>query len=237
MQTTRPVTKPSKQRKMLYNAPAHIRHRLFSAPLAKELRDSQGINSLPVRSGDTVRIMRGDHKGFEGKVSRIEMSRYRIFIEGLTREKVDGTTVFVAVHPSKVALTKLNLDDKWRKKVVERKKGRAKPEEIAPEKPVKKRRAKKLPKAEEIKAAPVEEEVAPPKKTEETEPAEVKPAEEKPVAAEKPKQPQKRAPKAPRKPKTEKAKEKPETTESKKPKTSRRKTRAKAAKPETEGGT
>jgi large subunit ribosomal protein L24 len=80
------------------------------------------MRTLPVRSGDTVRIMRGDHKGFEGKITRIDRGIFRIYVEGLTREKVDGTTIFVPVHPSKVMVTNLNLDDKWRKKILERKK-------------------------------------------------------------------------------------------------------------------
>jgi len=122
MQATKPVKKPRKQRKHLYNAPAHLRHKFMAAPLSQELISSKGAKALPVRKGDTVRIMRGDHKGFEGKVSRIDLKRYRIFIEGLTREKVDGTNIFVSVHPSKVMIRNLKLDDKWRKGIVERKK-------------------------------------------------------------------------------------------------------------------
>jgi len=117
--------KPSKQRKRLYAAPLHKRHKLFSAPLSPELKKSHNVNAVPVRAGDTVRIMRGDHKGFEGKVTRVDRKKYRVFIEGVTREKVDGTTIFVPLHPSKVIITGLNLDDKWRKKILERKgKGR-----------------------------------------------------------------------------------------------------------------
>jgi large subunit ribosomal protein L24 len=122
MQATKPVKKPGKQRKRMYNAPAHLRHKLMAAPLSAELISSKGAKSLPVRKGDSVRIMRGDHKGFEGKVSRVDLKRYRIFIEGLTREKVDGTNIFVSVHPSKVTIKNLKLDDKWRKEIVERKK-------------------------------------------------------------------------------------------------------------------
>ena len=117
-----PVTKPGKQRKMLYNAPHHIRHKLMCAPLSPDLISSKGAKTLPVHKGDTIQIVRGDNKGFEGKISRVDLKRYRIFIEGLTREKVDGTNVFISVHPSKVVLKKLNLDDRWRKAVVERKK-------------------------------------------------------------------------------------------------------------------
>lgn len=114
---------PKKQRKRLYQAADHVRYKLFAAPLSPELVASQGVKTLSVRSGDTVRIMRGDHKGFEGKITLVDRKKYFVYLEGLTREKVDGTAVFVPVHPSKVTITRLNLDDEWRKKIVARKKG------------------------------------------------------------------------------------------------------------------
>ena len=131
------TTKPTKQRKMLYQAPAHIRHKIFAAHLSPELRASQGVKTLPVRSGDSVRIMRGDHKGFEGKITRVNKKDYRVYVEGLTREKVDGTTIFVPIHPSKIMITRLNLDDKWRKKILERKKAAGKKIEEVVKKPAK----------------------------------------------------------------------------------------------------
>jgi len=188
MQVIKPVTKPSKQRKMLYQAPDHIRHKLFAAPLSPELRASHGVKALPVRSGDTVRVMRGDHKGFEGKITRIIRKKYRIYVEGLTREKVDGSTIFVPVHPSKVMITHLNLDDKWRKKIFERKKEARKKVEEVVEKPPKeivelkeeaieekaaveekpkrrKRKPAKKPKAERVKEKAEKEEKPKTKKT------------------------------------------------------------------------
>lgn len=122
MRLLEPVTKPARQRKMMFQADAHARRRFFTAALSKELRNSQRINGLSVRRGDTVRVMRGDHKGFEGKVSRVDTRKYKVYVEGLTREKVDGTAIPVSVHPSKIMITNLNLDDKWRKKIVERRK-------------------------------------------------------------------------------------------------------------------
>jgi len=135
MQAVKPVTKPTKQRRMLYRAPDHIRYKLFAAPLSPELARANGVKALPVRSGDTVRIMRGDRKGFEGKITSIDRKKFKIYVEGLTREKVDGTTIFAPVHPSKVMITRLNLDDKWRKKILERKKGARKIVEEVAEKP------------------------------------------------------------------------------------------------------
>lgn len=135
MQAARPLTKPAKQRKMVYQAPDHIRHRLLAAHLSAELRASHGLKSLPVRSGDTVHVMRGDHKGVEGKITRVDLAEYRIFVEGLTREKVDGTTISVPIHPSKVIVTRLNLDDKWRKEILDSRKERRKRMEKVAEKP------------------------------------------------------------------------------------------------------
>jgi large subunit ribosomal protein L24 len=144
---------PRKQRKRLFQAPLHIRYKQFSAPLSPELRASHNVRSIPVRVGDTVRIMRGDRKGFEGKVTGVDRQKYRIFVEGITREKVDGSTIPVPIHPSKVMITHLNLDDKWRKKILERKtkkKPEEKPAEAEP-KPTK-RKAKRKRKTGKTKA-------------------------------------------------------------------------------------
>ncbi|MBX5326560.1 MAG: 50S ribosomal protein L24 [Candidatus Bathyarchaeia archaeon] len=138
------VTKPRLQRKWLFQAPAHVRYKHFSAPLSPELKKSHKTNAVPVRVGDTVRIMRGERKGIEGKVSSVDRKNYRIFIEGVTREKVDGTAVPVPIHPSKVMLIKLNLDDKWRNEILKRKGAKEKAEEEKPKK--KKEKAKRKPK-------------------------------------------------------------------------------------------
>ena len=88
--------------------------RLLAAPLSDELRNAQGRRSYPVRKGDTVKIVRGDFAGVEGKVTEIDTHRRRLFVEGVTREMTSGTSTNVSVHASKVMITKLNLDDKWR---------------------------------------------------------------------------------------------------------------------------
>lgn len=145
------TTSPRKQRKQLYNAPLHKRYKMFSAPLSPELKKSHGIKALPVRKGDTVKIMRGERKGFEGKVAGVDRTKYRVSIEGVTREKVDGTATPVPIHPSKVMITNLNLDDKWRRETLKRKGigEKAKPpEEEKIEKEEKRKPAKKKKKKE-----------------------------------------------------------------------------------------
>jgi len=144
---------PRKQRKMLYQAPLHTRYRHFSAPLSPSLKTSHHVNSIPVRTGDTVRIMRGDKKGSEGKVTEVDRKKYRLFVEGVTREKVDGSAVLVPIHPSKVMITSLNLDDEWRRKAlkVEVAKEAEKPVE---EKPAEEKKEPEKPKKERKKRKP-----------------------------------------------------------------------------------
>jgi len=145
------TTQPRKQRKRLFHASSQERYRHFSAPLSSSLKASHKTNSIPMRVGDTVRVMRGDRKGLEGKVTRVDRGKYRVFVEGLTREKVDGSTIQIPVHPSKVMITALNLDDKWRREALKRFAPVTEEEKIAEEKPVEEKREeevlKKKPKA------------------------------------------------------------------------------------------
>ncbi|MBS7609238.1 50S ribosomal protein L24 [Candidatus Bathyarchaeota archaeon] len=113
-------SKPRKQRLLLHKAPHHRIHRLVAAPLSQELRNLYKTRSLPVRKGDTVLIVRGDFKGISGRVLKVERKKRRIEIEGVTRERADGRVVRLGIHPSKTVITKLNLDDKWRMKILER---------------------------------------------------------------------------------------------------------------------
>jgi large subunit ribosomal protein L24 len=119
------VKKPAKQRKMIYEAPAHRVRRLLTAPLSDELRTIQGRRSYPVRKGDTVKILRGDFAGIEGKITDLDTHRQRLFVEGVQREKTSGTSTNVSVNSSKVVITKLNLDDKWRTQSVKLSQGKS----------------------------------------------------------------------------------------------------------------
>lgn len=123
---------PRKQRKALFNAPLHRRQKLVSAPLSPELRKKYGVRRLPVRKGDKVRIMRGDFKGHENTVVRVDLKRMVIYVDGVTIKKADGTPVFRPIHPSNVMIVELNLDDEWRKKIIERR-ARSRREQVSGE--------------------------------------------------------------------------------------------------------
>jgi large subunit ribosomal protein L24 len=112
--------KPRKQRKYIYHAPFHIRHKFLSAHLSKELRERYKKRSLTVRKGDEVQIMKGKFKKKTGKVNRVDMKGIKVFIDGVTRKKVDGSEIPVPIHPSKLKIINLNLGDKKRLEVLTR---------------------------------------------------------------------------------------------------------------------
>jgi len=114
-------SQPRKQRRAFFNAPLHKRQKLMAAPLSPELRQKYGIRSLPVRVGDEVTIMRGDWKGHRGKVVEVDLKRLRIYVEGVTVENARGEPRYYPIHPSNVMIVKLNLDDKRRLEIIERK--------------------------------------------------------------------------------------------------------------------
>lgn len=112
---------PRKWRRWLYKtSKLHERHRLLHATLSKELRKKYGKRAIRVRKGDKVRIMRGEFAGHEGKVVEVDMNKLRIYVEGATRRKADGTEVLVPIHPSNVMIIELGEVDEVRKKILER---------------------------------------------------------------------------------------------------------------------
>ncbi len=102
---------PSKQKKYRENAPYHHRNKFLSAKLSDDLKDKIGTGTLPVRKGDKAEIMRGDYEGLSGTVDQIDYTDYKIYINGINRERVDGTETKVAIDPSNVKLIKLELED------------------------------------------------------------------------------------------------------------------------------
>ena len=102
---------PRKQRKALYNAPAHARGKHLSATLSKDLRADLGKRSLPLRTGDKVRVLRGDFKGHEGEVLDVDYGSYKVTIEEVTLSKPDGTAVFLPVDPSNLMIIDANTKD------------------------------------------------------------------------------------------------------------------------------
>ena len=121
--------KPTKQHKAHFNAPLHEKRKRISARLQLDKPDSRfdGVRTVTVRVGDTVRVTRGDlsnggkrHGGkrgaepLTGPVIRIDSEKGRLYIEGAKASKADNKEEAVPVHSSNVVVVKLDETDKLR---------------------------------------------------------------------------------------------------------------------------
>ena len=118
-------TKAKKQRKARAEAPLHKKKRMMAAHLDSALMSEYNVRSLPVKKGDTVKIIRGseDFKTAEAKIASVDLKHCKIIIENITIPKADGTQKPKPVDPSDVLLTKLDLSDPWRKAKLDSLKG------------------------------------------------------------------------------------------------------------------
>ena len=112
---------PRKQRKFRYNAPLHIKQKFVRAHLSKELRKKYTKRSAGLRKGDSVKVMRGQFKNKSGKVEEVNVKQTEVYVTGVEIVKKDGTKVRYPIHPSNLMLMEMNMDDKIRIKVLERK--------------------------------------------------------------------------------------------------------------------
>jgi large subunit ribosomal protein L24 len=94
----------------------HKRDKFLGANLSVNLREQHNKRSMRVIKGDTVRILRGEYVGVEGKVEKVNTERSTLAIEGVQREKIRGGNVKVQVHASNVQIISLNTDDDYRLK-------------------------------------------------------------------------------------------------------------------------
>ncbi len=111
---------PRKQRKRVYDAKLHQRHRFLHATLSKELRDKYGKRAIRVRKGDKVKVMRGSFAGHTGKVLEVDMKKLRIYVDGVTVKKANGEEVARPIHPSNVMIIEIGEEDSVREKILKR---------------------------------------------------------------------------------------------------------------------
>ena len=92
----------------------------FGSPLSTELRERYKRKTIKPRKGDSVKIIRGEFKGIEGKITRVFPPHGTINVEGVTREKQKGGTSPVPVQSSNVMVTSVVVEDKTRRRKLER---------------------------------------------------------------------------------------------------------------------
>jgi len=128
--------KPTKMRnKMIYRATYTTKSKQLGSALSKDLHKKYGRRSVRVIEGDSIRIIRGEYKGVDGKISKISTQKNSVSIEGIKKEKTKGDKFDVYIHTSNLVVTSLNTGDKWRMARLEGKDPRKQPKDVPKEKP------------------------------------------------------------------------------------------------------
>jgi large subunit ribosomal protein L24 len=135
---------------MIYLATYQTRSKQLGSALSKDLHKKYGKRSIRVVEGDSVKIVRGEYKGVDGKISKISTQKSTVAIEGIKKEKTKGDKFDVYIHTSNLLVTSLNSEDKWRMAKIEGKDPKKQPKKI----PVKEESVKEVPK--ETKEVPKE---------------------------------------------------------------------------------
>ena len=120
--------KPTKSRNnLIYRATFHTKSKQLGSQLSEDLRKKYGKKSVRVVEGDSIKIVRGEFKGVDGKISKISTEKSSVAIEGVKKEKTKGDKFDVYIHTSNLLVTGLNTEDKWRITKLEGKKIDEKP--------------------------------------------------------------------------------------------------------------
>ena len=97
---------PRKQRKRRFASPMHLRRKLASAHLSKELKAklSTRKRSAQLHKGDRVKVMRGDRKGVSGKVMEVDVVNCKVYVEGITNRTAKGIEKLAPLEPSNLLI-------------------------------------------------------------------------------------------------------------------------------------
>jgi len=127
--TSRPTSGlPRRQRKERYDATLQRKSRFLNGHLSPRLREQYRRRSIRIRKGDTVVVLRGKYtlepqgtvvRHPEAKVTGVDLTRSKVFLEGITRKTMKGKHKWVPIDPSNLMVTKLDLSDPVRRKRVE----------------------------------------------------------------------------------------------------------------------
>ncbi len=119
---------PRRQRRALYNASTFERRRRMTVPLSRELRGRFGRRALPLRKGDTVRVLSGSFVGREERVAKVNRRDYSVTLDNVTLKTAEEKLKPLALRTSHLVLTRLNLADPWRRRSL-----KVREEDVTPE--------------------------------------------------------------------------------------------------------
>ena len=84
---------------------------MVASHISKELRQklSTARRSAPVHKGDKVKIMVGDSRGKTGKVTTVDLSALKVYIEGVTHKNAKGIEKPMPLDPSNLMIIEGNF--------------------------------------------------------------------------------------------------------------------------------
>ena len=100
--------------KMIHLATFQTRSKQLGSALSKDLQKKYGKRSVRVNEGDNIKIVRGEYKGVDGKISKVFPQKNSVTIDGIKEEKSKGDKFDVYIHTSNLLVTSLNSENRWR---------------------------------------------------------------------------------------------------------------------------
>ena len=119
---------PRRQRKALYTADSFERRIRMGVPLSRELRSRFRRRAVPIRKGDTVRVLSGSFAGREERVAKVNRRDYRVTLDNVTLKTAEEKLKPLQLGVSSLVITRLNLSDPWRRRTL-----RVRDEDVTPE--------------------------------------------------------------------------------------------------------
>lgn len=119
---------PRRQRKAVYDADLFERRLRMTVPLSRELRSRFHRRSVPLRKGDTVRVMKGSYVGREERVQKIDRRGYTVTLDNVTLKSGEEKLKPLPIRTNHLLVVRLNLADEWRREAL-----KVRPEELTPE--------------------------------------------------------------------------------------------------------
>jgi ribosomal protein uL24 len=119
---------PRRQRKALYTAHTFERRVRMTVPLSRELKARFHRRAVPIRKGDTVRVLGGSYVGREERVAKVNRRDYSVTLDNVTLKMADEKLKPLALRTTNLVITRLNLSDAWRRRHL-----RVRDEDVTPE--------------------------------------------------------------------------------------------------------
>jgi len=119
---------PRRQRRGLYTADHFERRRRMTVLLSHELRERFHCRAIPVRKGDTVRVLSGSFVGREERVAKVDRRGYTLTLDNVTLKTTEEKMKALPLRTSHLVITRLNLSDPWRRRTL-----KVSEEEVTPE--------------------------------------------------------------------------------------------------------